>query len=452
MNSISKPLTNYRWRIVGLLFFATTVNYIDRNVLSFIATKSEFMCEMLGIPHLLEGETLSKAQIDQFNVLFGQVNAMFKLAYGLGFLIMGWLIDKVGVRLGYSISIAIWAVSAFLHSLVGNITMLKTLRFTLGIGESGNFPSAIKTVSEWFPRKERSTATGVFNAGANVGIMFTALVVPILMSMLPWQHVFIITSCFAFLLLIAWRLVYRQPELAKNLPKEEYAYIRQDGEELNTNKVPWAKLFPYRQTWAFASGKFLTDMIWWFYMAWLPKFFVENGKFKIEMSLAKLDIVNGFMIALPFIIIYVISDLGSVFFGWMSSKLIENGWTVNAARKSTMLTCALCVVPVFYTSITSNMYIAVGLISLAAAAHQGWSANIFTTVTDMFPRRAVSSVTGIGGMFGALGGFLLDLNSGSIIANFGYGGMFAIASTAYLLALGIIQLLAPNLEPANLEA
>ncbi len=447
-------LGRYRWRMVALLFFATTINYVDRNVISFIATKPDFICDMLGIPHLAAGQVISPEQEAQFKVLYGEVQAGFKLAYGLGFLIMGWFIDRVGVRLGYSVAIGLWGFSAMFHSLASSIGLLKLFRFTLGIGEAGNFPSALKTVSEWFPKKERSTATGIFNAGANVGIMFTAMVVPILMTMLPWQQVFLCTSSLALILLVLWRLFYKQPETALaagDLTQDEYAYIRQDAESNSTERVSWAKLFPFRQTWAFAAAKFMTDMIWWFYMTWLPKFFVENGRFKLEMNLAKIDLINGLKLALPFVFIYLVSDLGSVFFGWLSSSFIKRGWSANAARKTTMLICALCVVPVFYTALTYNVYVAVCLIALAAAAHQGWSANLFTTVTDMFPRKAVSSVAGIGGMFGALGGFLLDFNSGPIINKFGYLGMFIIASSAYLIALGIMHALVPSLKKANLD-
>lgn len=440
--------------MVALLFFATTINYVDRNVLSFIATKPDFICDMLGIPHLQEGQVITPEQEKAFKVIYGEVSAWFKLAYGLGFVIMGWLIDKVGVRLGYSVAIGLWGISAMLHSVATSAGLLKLFRFTLGVGEAGNFPSAIKTVSEWFPKSERSTATGIFNAGANVGIIFTALVVPILMTLLPWQYVFVCTSSLALLLLLAWRLVYRQPEHALQsgaLSQQEFDYIRQDQENNSTERVAWGKIFPYRQTWAFAAAKFCTDMIWWFYMTWLPKFFSENGKFHLEMKLEKLDLVNGLMIALPFVFIYLVSDAGSIFFGWLSSSFIKRGWSVNRARKTAMLLCALCVVPVFYTAVTDNVYVAVFLIAIAAAAHQGWSANLFTTVTDMFPRKAVSSVTGVGGMFGALGGFLLDFNSGTIINTFGYIGMFTIASSAYLIGLGILHTLAPKLEKAPLE-
>lgn len=451
-NDLSGKVGSYRWRIVALLFFATTVNYVDRNVLSFIATNPEFIANMLDVPIPADGADFTDVQKEEFRVLYGEVLAMFQLAYGLGFLIMGWFIDKVGVKLGYTVSILLWGLSALSHAFISGIAGLKTFRFTLGIGEAGNFPSAIKTVSEWFPKKERSTATGLFNAGANVGIIFTALVVPFLMSVLHWQQVFLVTSSLALTLVVLWRFIYKQPEevKGKELSEAEYSYIRQDEESSETKRVSWAKLFPYRQTWAFAVGKFMTDCIWWFYMSWLPKFFAENEKFHLEMNLAKLDLVGGFMVALPFVIIYLVSDGGSILFGWVSSKFIQAGWDANRARKTTMLLCALCVVPVYFTAVTDSVVVAVGLIALAAAAHQGWSANIFTTVTDMFPRRAVSSVTGIGGMFGALGGFLLQKNAGGIINAFGFQGMFLIAASAYLMALLFFHLLAPKLAKADL--
>lgn len=450
----SNPTGKYRWRIVALLFFATTVNYVDRNVLSFIATSPDFICDMLGEPRLPKDVPVPAELEAKFKVLYGEVQSIFKLAYGLGFLIMGWFIDKVGVRLGYATSIALWGFSAMAHVFATTIGGLKLFRFTLGVGEAGNFPSAIKTVSEWFPKSERSTATGIFNAGANIGIIFTALLVPFLMATLEWNLVFVCTSSLALLLLVAWLIVFKKPEdaLASGaLSQGEYAYIRKDGEEGSAARVAWGKLFPFRQTWAFAAAKFMTDCIWWFYMAWLPKFFVENGKFKIELNLAKIDLVNGFMVALPFIVIYIVSDLGSVVFGALSSRFINNGWDHNRARKTAMFICGVCVVPVFFTALTDSPYLAVALIAIAAAAHQGWSANLFTTVTDMFPRNAVSSVTGIGGMFGALGGFLLDFNSGNIINTFGYVGMFSIASTAYLSALLVLHLLAPKLARAKID-
>ena len=428
----------YRWRIVALLFFATTINYIDRNVLSFVSIDGNFRCDMLGLPH---GSVLSLDDEKLFKELYGKVDAGFKLAYGLGFIFMGWFIDRVGVRLGYTVSIAIWGVSALAHAFIGSISGLRLVRFTLGIGEAGNFPSAIKTVSEWFPVKERSKAVGIFNAGANIGIIATAVAVPFLLANFGWNKVFLFTSVFAFILLVMWQIVYRKPADAKGLDAAELDYINSDKEVVDTRKVSWAALLPYRQTWAFAIGKFLTDMIWWFYIGWLPIFFAESNKFDLNLK----------KIGIPFIVIYLVSDLGSVFFGWLSSKLITNGWNVNRARKTVLLLCALCVVPVFFTAITDSIYVAVGLISLAAAAHQGWSANLFTTVTDMFPRRAVSSVTGIGGMMGALGGFLFSSNAGQMANDYGFISLFLIASSAYLVALAIIQLLVPKLEKAQLQ-
>jgi ACS family hexuronate transporter-like MFS transporter len=433
---MENKIGNYRWRIIALLFFATTINYIDRNVLSFIMADDGFRKAMLGLP---ETALLTEQHHKIFLEEYGKVDAVFKFAYALGFILMGWFIDKVGVKLGYAVAILIWATSAVSHSLATSFDRLRIFRFTLGIGESGNFPSAIKTVAEWFPVKERSKAVGIFNAGANIGIIFTAAVVPFVILYVGWQYTFLITSSLGFILLIAWQLVYYKPEQHPRLTSEELAYIRQDNQEQESGfkgqKLSWAKLLTYRQTWAFATAKFCTDMVWWFYLSFLPDFFKKSGAFALDLK----------QLSLPFIIIYLVSDGGSIFFGWLSSKLISKGWSVNSARKITMLLCALCVLPVFLASLTTNLYVAVLLIALAAAAHQGWSANLFSTATDMFPKQTISSVTGIGGMFGAIGGTLFSYNAGTIAGVYGYLPLFLIASTAYLLALLLLHLMAPRL-------
>lgn len=427
---------NYRWRILALLFFATTINYVDRSVLSYVVNNLDFKRQMLGLG---AGATLTQADEQAFNVLYGNVQSMFKLAYGLGFILMGWFIDRFGTRIGYAVSIAIWSLSAISHGFVGSVRGLMAARIGLGIGEAGNFPSAIKTVAEWFPAKERSLATGIFNSGSNLGIITTAFSVPFLLERYGWQTTFLISSCLGVILLVAWLLVYRRPEEHPSLTQAELAHIRSDGEDVGTNKLSWGKVIPFRQTWAFATGKFMTDCIWWFYLTWLPKFFNENASFQLDLK----------TIGPAFLVIYLVSDAGSILFGWISTALLKRGWSANAARKTTMLVCALCVVPIYFASVTGSVVVAVALISLAAAAHQGWSANLYTIVTDMFPRRAVGSVIGFGGMFGAIGGALLDKNSGWLINNFGYGSLFLIASVAYLLALTAIHLLVPKLKPIN---
>jgi ACS family hexuronate transporter-like MFS transporter len=439
--SIGQKIGKYRWRICALLFFATTINYVDRNVLSFTMIDDLFRKEMLG---LAPDAVLSQADTDHFKEMMGYVDAAFKLAYAIGFLVMGYVIDRIGTKKGYSISIAVWSFAGVLNAFVGSIRGLSLTRFMLGLGESGNFPSAIKTVAEWFPKKERSFATGVFNAGANIGIIATAIAVPMITLAYGWRVSFIVTGLLGFILLIFWRKMYHTPETHPKLTKAELDYIQSDKEEASAARIPWRKVITYKETWAFAIGKFMTDPIWWFYLTWLPDFFNSN-----EALDQKLDLKN---IGLPFLVIYLISDAGSVFFGWISSKLIQQGWTVNRARKITMLICGLCVVPIVFASTTNNIYLAVGLIALAAAAHQGWSANIFTLTSDMFPKHAVGSVVGIGGMMGAIGGTLFAAGAGIIRVKFGYLPLFLMAGSAYLLALGVIHLLTPSLNQVRIKS
>jgi ACS family hexuronate transporter-like MFS transporter len=433
------PRGRYRWSICAILFVATTINYIDRNVLSFTMLDDAFRRVMLGLP----AETpLTPEHIVQFKERMGYVDATFKFAYALGFLVAGWMIDRLGTRRGFSISIAVWSAAGVIHGFVNSILGMSWARLLLGLGEAGNFPAAIKTVAEWFPRRERSFATGLFNAGANVGIILTAACVPFIVAHLGWRASFIITGALGAFVLLAWLAVYHRPEVHPRLSEEELAHIRSDQEDESVRPVKWRVLLPFRATWAFAGAKFLTDAVWWFYLTWLPSFFNDNAALETKLDLKTVGI--------PFIIIYLVSDAGSIFFGWLATRFIQAGWTVNRARKVTMLICALCVVPIFFASTTSSLVVAVALISLATAAHQGWSANLFTTVSDMFPKRAVASVTGIGGMCGGLGGALLAGFAGKIIGVAGYWPLFIFASGAYLLGLVILHTLAPRLEPVRL--
>lgn len=430
---------NYRWRIVLLLFFATTINYIDRQVLSFTMIDETFRREMMGKP---VGEALTESDLDQFKVLYSYVDTVFKIAYALGFLLIGWLIDRVGTKRGFSISIIIWSIAGVLNAFIGSLRGLNIVRFMLGIGEAGNFPSAIKSVAEWFPKKERSFATGLFNAGTNVGIIATAALIPWLTIQFGWRFSFVTTGLLGFLVLIAWLRIYRRPEEHPRVSKAELAYILQDHEEdIPEEKLSWWRLLGFRQTWAFIVGKFMCDPIWWFYLSWLPDFF--NSSESLDQ---RLDLKN---VGLPFLVIYIVSDGGSVLFGWLASKFIHLGWTANRARKTTMLICAICVVPIFFAAQTSSIYVAIALISLATAAHQGWSAIIYTFASDLFPKSAVASVTGIGGMFGAMGGILLAAVAGNIRVNLGYLPLFIIASSTYLIALVIIHLLSPKMQPVT---
>ncbi len=420
---------NYRWLICALLFFATTINYIDRQVLGILATDEAF-----------------KTQIGWNEAEYGFVNTAFQAAYAIGLLVVGGLMDKFGTRKGFSVAIIFWSVAAMCHSFARSAFGFGVARFALGLGEAGNFPAAIKTVAEWFPKKERAFATGIFNSGSNVGAIAAPLAVPYIAIHFGWQWAFIITGALGFIWLAFWLAIYRRPEEHPNLSAGELAHIQSDPAE-PTTKIPWARLIPHRQTWAFAVGKFLTDPIWWVYLFWLPKFL--NAKFGL----------NILQLGAPLVVIYVIADVGSIGGGWLSSRLIKNGWSVNAGRKTAMLICAIAVVPIVFAAITDNLWVSVLLIGLAAAAHQGWSANIFTIASDMFPRRAVGSVVGIGGMAGSVGGMLIASSVGLILEatksaafpNGNYFSIFVMAGAAYLTALLIIHLLAPNLEPANVE-
>lgn len=440
---------NYRWVICTLLFFAATVNYIDRQVLSILK------------PTL-------QTEFGWSEIHYGWIVFSFQTAYAIGLFFVGNLMDRIGTKKGFSLSIIVWSIAAMAHAwaipigvvalsaVVWVVTLLGytstavalsasvigfiVVRFVLGLGEAGNFPASIKTVAEWFPKKERALATGVFNAGTNVGALVTPLVVPLIVAKWGWYEAFIFTGAIGFIWLVFWLIFYRKPEEHPKLSKEELAYIQSDPPE-STVKIPWKKLFPHRQAWAFAIGKFLTDPIWWVYLFWLPDFLNKQHKLDIKTF------------GIPLAVIYIIADVGSIGGGYISSALIKRGWTINRGRKTAMLVCALAVVPIVFASITSSLWVAVILIGIAAAAHQGWSANIFTIASDMFPKQAVGSVVGFGGMAGAVGGMLMSLTVGPILERTGnYFIIFIIAASAYLVALLIIHLLVPKLEPAKIEA
>ncbi|AKC83390.1 membrane protein [Verrucomicrobia bacterium IMCC26134] len=439
--SSSTPLGRFRWRICAVLFLATTINYIDRNVFSFTMLDTTFRHQMLDLPL---DQPLTEAHMALFREKMSFLDAIFKYCYAFGFLLAGYMIDRIGIRRGYAVGIGGWSLAAVLHGLVHSVPGMAWARGLLGVGEATNFPSAIKTVSEWFPKKERSFATGIFNAGANVGIILTAICVPFIISHWGWRASFIVTGAVGTFVLFWWLSIYRSPEQHPKLSPEELAHIRQDGPADAGKPAKWRELVSYRATWAFAIPKFMTDAIWWFYLTWLPTFFNSNAVFETKLDLKQ--------VGLPFLVIYLVSDGGSVFFGWLATRFIGLGWSVNKARKVTMLICASCVVPIVFASMTSNIWLAIGLIALATAAHQGWSANLFTTVSDQFPRRAVGSVVGIGGLAGGLGGALLAGNVGKIINTGGYVPLFAIAASAYLLALLILHMLAPKLATVEMRS
>ena len=416
--TLGEQIGRYRWVICALLFFATTVNYVDRQVLGILSKDL-------------------KASIGWTEVDYGNIVAAFNAAYAFGLLLAGRLMDKVGTRVGYTLAIIWWSLAAMGHALARTPFGFGVARAFLGLGEAGNFPAAIKTVAEWFPKKERAFATGIFNAGSNVGAIVAPLTVPWIAMHLGWQWAFILTGAIGFLWLVFWLPLYNRPEKHPKVTKAELAHIQSDPPDPPAIKVPWVKLIPHRQTSAFAIGKYLTDPIWWFYLYWIPNFLRDNHG---------LDLTT---IGLPLIVIYLIADVGSIGGGWLSSMFIKRGWTINRARKTAMLICALAVTPIVFASNVKNLWAAVGLIGLAAAAHQGWSCNLFTTTSDMFPRRAVGSVVGIGGMAGALGGATMAVATGVILQSTGqnYTIVFIIAGTAYLVALLLIHLLAPRLDP-----
>jgi ACS family hexuronate transporter-like MFS transporter len=512
----SEGIGRYRWRICALLFLATTINYMDRSVLGVLAP------------------TLQYKVFNWTDQQYANINIAFKVAYAIGMLSMGAIIDRFGTRIGYTLAIAIWSIFGMLHAAVRpafSFAGFCVARFGLGLGESGNFPAAIKTVSEWFPKKERAFATGIFNAGSNVGAILAPIIIPLVVAPdgTNWQYAFLTTGIFSLLWVMLWLKTYHHPDKHPRLSKAEHDYIHSDSvAETTAAKIPWVKVLPVKETWAFALAK-MTDAVWWFYLFWGGKFLFD----KFGLSIKNL--------ALPLITIYVIADVGSIAGGWMSSFFIKRGWPVNRARKTTLLICALCILPVmfvtiiptkfnanarFYDRLTTSTFtvenivtvngkakkekvqetvpqemqtalhalegksfssakefvaaagdvitieqakrmdaalissarsdelywIAVLLIAFAAAGHQAWSANLFTLVSDVFPKKATASVTGIGGMMGAVAGLIADFSLGKVLTSSGPGGYFfafMIAGSCYLLLLGVAHVLMPKMTPLD---
>ncbi|MCE9630844.1 MAG: MFS transporter [Planctomycetia bacterium] len=431
-----------RWVICAVLFFAAAINYIDRQVIGILkpTLQDEF--------HFSERD-------------YAAIVFSFQAAYAVGLLLAGRIIDRIGVRIGFALAVVVWSVGAAVHAcadwlpwlklptvsidppavtlLGGAAAGLALARLVLGIGEAGNFPASIKTVAEWFPKRERAFATGIFNSGTNIGALITPLVVPWITLQFGWQWAFVVTGLLGFAWVGWWWLAYAPPERHPRVNAAELAIIQSDPPE-SSERVAWSSLLPHRQTWAFALGKFLTDPIWWLYLFWVPDFLKRNHGLDLKTM------------GLPLIVIYLVADIGSIGGGWLSSHLMQRGWSTNAARKTAMLVSALAVVPMLFAAQAKSLWVAVGLVSLAAAAHQGWSANLFTLASDMFPKRAVGSVVGIGGMAGSVGGMLIALVVGAILEKTGsYVPIFVIAALAYLVALTVIQLLVPRLEPATIE-
>jgi ACS family hexuronate transporter-like MFS transporter len=402
-----------------MLLAATTINYIDRQVLGVLAP---FLQEQIGWSELE----------------YSYIVTAFQAAYAIGLLCAGTVIDRFGTRIGYAIAISIWSLAAMGHALASSVITFAAARFALGLGEAGNFPAAIKATAEWFPQHERALATGIFNSGSNVGAIVAPALVPIVAVTLGWQAAFLMTGALSVTWLLVWLLWYRTPDQQPKLSAAEREWI--GNEPVVSAKLPWLGLLRHRQAWAFVAAKFITDPVWWFFLFWLPKFL--NSEYGLTLL----------GLGLPLIAIYVFADVGSIFGGWLAGRFIKRGWSVNRARKSAMLVCGLAVVPVMFAAKADNLWLAVALIGLATAGHQGWSANVFTLTSDLFPRRAVASVVGIGGFAGAVGGMLVSTATGMLLEATGsYVPLFVIAGTAYLFALVVVHLLVPRMQPARIE-
>jgi ACS family hexuronate transporter-like MFS transporter len=434
----AQRMTNYRWVICALLFWVTTANYIDRGVFGNLA------------PELRK--TFGWTEENYWNM-----QVAFSAAYAVSMLVMGRLMDVMGLRWGFVFACAFWGLASMSHAFapeIGHVfgsavTGFLICRILLGLGEGGNFPAAIKTTAEWFPKRERALATGLFNSGSNVGGILVPWGLPFVVTQFSaitiagttvgWRGAFIITAVIDLLWIVAWLAIYRKPEDHPRVNKEELAYIQGDTVEPSV-KIPWRRLFPHKQTWAYATAKLMTDCFWWFYLFGSPDFF--NTKFHLDPKGREYQIM----------LIYVVASVGSIAGGWLAGSFMKRGWTTNKARKITLLICAAFVVPVAFSTTTDNKWVAAILITIAASAHQAWSANVFSLAGDMFPKRLVGSVTGLGGFFGAIGGLILFFVTGKVLKHTGnYFPVFLMGSIAYLLALLIVHVLVPNLEVADIE-
>lgn len=424
---MTSPLpSKFRWFICILLFLATCINYIDRQILSLL-------------------KPILDKELQWTNAEFGYVNSAFQGAYAIGLLFFGWFIARKGEKIGYAVSIAWWSIGAAAHALVSTVGGFIAARVVLGLGEGGNFPAAVKAVAHWFPRKERALATSLFNSGSNVGAIIAPAIIPWTAYQWGWHGTFVAAGIVGLLWLVLWLPYYSPPETSKRVNEAELHHILADREETSAASVPWSRIFGCREAWSFIIAKFLTDPVWWFFLIWLPDFFKKTRGLDIKTSWIHL------------VTIYTIVTILSIAGGWLTGHLAGRGWSVTRARKTGMLIFALLVVPILAVAKVGD-WTAVVLIGLAGAAHQAWSATIFTTVSDMFPKRAVASIVGIGGMAGSIGGMLFPIFSGKLLDRFeeagnatgGYAILFTICAFAYLAALAIHQILAPRLDPVKL--
>jgi ACS family hexuronate transporter-like MFS transporter len=415
---------NIRWIILFFLFFATVLLYLDRSALGIMA------------PFLQDEIGWSEQQ-------YGNINTAFMIGYALCFLIMGVIVDRIGTKAGYAISVSLWAVAQASTALAKSWIGFALARTGLSIGQSGNFPVANKVLAEWFPKKERAFAIGLYNGGSNVGTLLSPLIIPVVVSAFSndWRAAFLWTLPLSALWIAFWLFFYRKPDKHRLVSRQELEYINSDSAVESLEKVKWSTLLKTREVWAICVGKFMADPIWWFYLFWGAKFL--NGKYGLNLQ----------EIGVPFFTIYLVSWGGGIFLGWLSSKFLKRGWSLNKGRKMGFLICAIFALPVMLVPHVNNMWLAVGLIALAAGGHCGWSANIFSLMSDLFPRKATASVTGIGGFAGAVGGALIAQLVGGLLQSSGMDGYvipFFIASIGYFIALTIIHLLVPNIKPLNL--
>ena len=409
----------YRWVIVALLFTAMVINYIDRQTISF-----------------LKGDLSKEFGWNETN--YADLVFWFQAAYALSYLAFGRIVDRIGARWGFGVAFLIWQIAHLAHAGARSLSDFIAARLVLGVGEGGAFPGGIKAMAQWFPKKERAFATGLFNAGTNIGAIVTPLVIPAVTLAFGWRAAFVFTAAAGLIWLPVWLLIYRTPREQKSLSAEELVHIESDPADPVEN-VPWRKLLTKRETWAYAIGKFMIDPIWWMFLFWLPDFL--GKRYGLDLK----------TFGPPVVAIYLMSDVGSVGGGWLSSRFIRMGWSINRARKTTMLICACCAVPVAFAALAANLWVAVAIIGLATAAHQGFSANLYTLPGDVFPRSAVGSVVGIGGMLGAIGGMAMAKYAGFVLDKIGtYTPIFVVAASAYLIALAAVHILTPKMEPVSI--
>jgi MFS transporter, ACS family, aldohexuronate transporter len=413
------PAGRRRWIVVVLLLLAMIVNYVDRQTLGLL-------------------KPAMSAELGWSNSDFANIHLSFQAAYALCYLIWGRVVDRIGARAGFALAFALWSLAQLTTAAARQIGHFMLARLVLGMGESGAFPGSIKAIAEWFPQKERALANGLFNAGTNIGAIITPLLVPALVLAYGWQAAFVVSGLAGLVWLPLWLMLYRSPRASARLSAAELRWIEQDASPTTATRVPLSQLLRYRQTWAYALAKFMTDPVFGMYLVWLPDFLAK--RFNLDLK----------TFGPPLIAIYLLSDVGSVLGGWLSSRLLRRGWSVNRARKTALLICALCATPVVFAAHASNVWVAVALIGLAAAAHQGFSANLYALPPDLLPRGGVASVVGIGGALGACGGMLMSKYTGwTLDADRGYAPIFLIASCAYLAALALIHFLSPRLQPAE---